>query len=140
MFFDDGLAVSSGYTNIFEYILKKMEIKFKHIDGYCKLISKKNKGKNFKKFNKKILNRTQSARNINEELNKKSQTINHSWNAIFIKGEWYFCDCLLGSGSLEEEEDIISQINLKQLDINNNIYNYNNNNITNGKNTKSSER
>ena len=138
--FDDGLAVSSGFTNIFEYILKKMEIKFKHIDGYCKLIPKKNKGKNIKKLNKKILNRTQSARNINEELNKMSQTINHSWNAIFIKGEWYFCDCLLGSGSLEQEEDIISQINLKQLDINNNIYNYNNNNnITNGNNTKSSE-
>ena len=31
--FDDGLAVSSGFTNIFEYILKRMEIKFKHIDG-----------------------------------------------------------------------------------------------------------
>ena len=39
--FDEGLAVSSGFTNLFEYILKKMEVKFKHIDGYCKLIPKK---------------------------------------------------------------------------------------------------
>ena len=138
--FDEGLAVSSGFSNIFEYILKKMEIKYKHIDGYCKLIPKKNNGK---KLNTKKLNRIQSARNINENIYKLSKTINHSWNAVFIKGEWYFCDCLLGSGSLEKEEDIITKINLKQLDINNNLYNYNNsnNNLTNGNNnnTKSSE-
>ena len=137
--FDEGLAVSSGFTNIFEYLLKKMEIKFRHIDGYCKLIPKKNK-KKIKKRDIKVLARTQSARNINEELNKLSEAVNHSWNAFFIKGEWYFCDCLFGSGSLEPEEDSITKLNLKQLDINNNLYNYNNNNaITNEENTKSSE-
>ena len=135
--FDEGLAVSSGFTNIFEYILKKMEVKYKHIDGYCKLIPKNKKVKN---QNQKMLKRTQSARNINEEISTISETINHSWNAFFVKGEWYFCDCLFGSGSLEQEEDIITQLNLKQLDINNNLYNYNNNNMTNGNNnTKSSE-
>ena len=133
--FDEGLAVSSGFTNIFEYILKKMEIKYKHIDGYCKLMPK---NKKLKKKNKKILSRTQSARNINEEMSKLSETVNHSWNAVYIKGEWYFCDCLLGSGSLEQEEDVITKLNLKQLDINNNLYNYNNN-MTNANNTKSAE-
>ena len=136
--FDEGLAVSSGFTNLFEYILKKMEVKFKHIDGYCKLIPKKQFEK-FKKNHKKALNRIQSARNINEEIYKLRETINHSWNAFFIKGEWYFCDCLLASGSLELEEDSITKLNLKQLDININLFNYNNNNLTNGNNTKSIE-
>ena len=122
--YDEGLAVSSGFTNLFEYILRKMEIKFKHIDGYCKLMPKKQPIKKLKK-NKK-LNRVQSAKNFNEAINELNDTINHSWNAFYIKGEWYFCDCLLASGSIEKEEDEITQMNLKQLDINNNFYNYNN--------------
>ena len=121
--YDEGYAVSSGFTNLFEYILRKMEIKFKHIDGYCKLMPKKKFVDKLKK-NKK-LNRIQSAKNFYETVNELNDTINHSWNAIFIKGEWYFCDCLFASGSIERKEDLITQINLKQLDINNNIYNYN---------------
>ena len=123
--FDRGLALSLGYSNLFEYILKKMEIKFKHIDGYCRLLPKKDKKI---KRGKKILLRNQSARNINDEISSLSQTVNHSWNAVFIKGEWYFCDCLFGSGSIEPEEDIITKMNLKQLDINNSLYNLNSNN------------
>ena len=133
--FDEGMAISSGFTNLFEYILRKMEIKYKHIDGYCKLMPKKNK-KKLKSRKQRVL----SANNLNDDMILFSQTINHSWDAIFIRGEWYFCDCLFGSGSIEPEEDDISKLNLKQLDINNNLYNYNNNynnNITN--NTKSSE-
>jgi hypothetical protein len=129
--FDEGMAISSGFTNLFEYILRKMEIKYKHIDGYCKLMPKKNK-KKLKSRKQRVL----SANNLNDDMILLNQTINHSWDAIFIRGEWYFCDCLFGSGSIEPEEDDISKLNLKQLDINNNLYNYNNN-ITN--NTKSSE-
>ena len=133
--YDEGLAVSSGFTNLFEYILKKMKIKFRHIDGYCKLMPKKEGNKKLK--NKKI-NRVQSAKNYNETINELNETINHSWNAIYIQNEWYFCDCLFGSGSIEQDEDLITQINLKQLDINNNIYNYNSS-MTNGTNTKNNE-
>ena len=134
--YDEGLAVSSGFTNLFEYILKKMEIKFKHIEGYCKLMPKKNKVKKLKKM--KRLNRVQSAKNFNETVTELNNTVNHSWNAFFIRGEWYFCDCLFGSGSIEQKEDLITQINLKQLDINNNLYNYNSN-MTNGNITKNNE-
>ena len=49
--FDDGLAISLGFTNIFEYILRKMEIKYKHINGYCKLMPKKILIQNLKKEN-----------------------------------------------------------------------------------------
>ena len=134
--FDEGLAVSSGFTNLFEYILKKMEIKFKHIDGYCKLMPKKNANKKLKK-NKKIY-RAQSAKIFNEVPEDLNEVVNHSWNAIYTRGEWYFCDCLFGSGSVEQDEDLITQINLKQLDINNNIYNYNSN-MTNGNMSKNNE-
>ena len=134
--FDEGLAVSSGFTNLFEYILKKMEIKFKHIDGYCKLMPKKNVNKKLKN-NKKIY-RAQSAKIFNEVPEDLNEVVNHSWNAIYIRGEWYFCDCLFGSGSVEQDEDLITQINLKQLDINNNIYNYNSN-MTNGNMSKNNE-
>ena len=120
--YEEGLALSSGYTNLFEYILKKMEIKFKHIDGYCKIMPKKNP---IKKLKQKKLNRVQSAKNFNEKINELNDTINHSWNAFYYKGEWYFCDCLFASGSIKYEEDEITKINLKQLNINNNFYNYN---------------
>ena len=133
--YDEGVAVSSGFCNIFEYILKKMKIKFKHIEGYCKLMPKKD---SIKKLKKKKMNRVQSAKNFNETINELNETINHSWTAFYTRGEWYFCDCLFGSGSIEQDEDLITKINLKQLDINNNIYNYNSS-ITNGNNTKNNE-
>jgi hypothetical protein len=120
--YDEGMGVSSGFTNLFEYILKKMEIKYKHIDGYCKLLPKKKPLKKIKKGNK--LNRVQSAKNFTETINELNDTVNHSWTAFFLRGEWYFCDCLFGSGSVEQEEDLATKINLKQLDINNNLYNY----------------
>ena len=133
--YEDGLALSSGFTNLFEYILKKMEIKFKHIDGYCKIMPKKNP---IKKLKQKKLNRVQSAKNFNEKINELNDTINHSWNAFYYKGEWYFCDCLFASGSIKYEEDEITKINLKQLNINNNFYNYNSIN-SNENSTKKNE-
>ena len=134
--YDEGMGVSSGFTNLFEYILKKMEIKYKHIDGYCKLLPKKKLVKKIKKGNK--LNRVQSAKNFTETINELNDTVNHSWTAFFLRGEWYFCDCLFGSGSVEQEEDLATKINLKQLDINNNLYNYNST-MTNGNTTKNNE-
>ena len=134
--YDEGMGVSSGFTNLFEYILKKMEIKYKHIDGYCKLLPKKKPLKKIKKGNK--LNRVQSAKNFTETINELNDTANHSWSAFFLRGEWYFCDCLFGSGSVEQEEDLATKINLKQLDINNNLYNYNST-MTNGNMTKNNE-
>ena len=137
--FDEGLAVSSGFTNIFEYILKRMEIKFKHINGYCKLMPKKNNNKKFKKIKLKNLIRTQSARNINEEILTLNESLNHTWNAFYLKGEWYFCDCLFSSGTIQLDEDNIAKLNLKQLDINNNLYHFNsnmNNRMTNDDNSK----
>ena len=36
--FKNKRALSLGFTNLFETFMKKLEIKCKHIEGYCKLL------------------------------------------------------------------------------------------------------
>ena len=136
--FENGLALSLGFTNIFEAILKKIDIKFKHIEGYCKYLprdnnilntSKQNNKNNMNSFtmynnsttssilhnSSKILNR-----NINDYYDKENEKIydyvNHCWNSFYYKGEWYLVDTLLGSGSFEIEEIIQEQNQFKSRD------------------------
>ena len=155
-----GKALSLGFTNLFEYILKRMEIKFKHLEGYCKLIPKNRKlnpySKTFllntinnfpnlkininnsnnnesyrkKKFYSpnnnlssstkdisKMVKSIKSSSNILTEMKKENNLpINHCWNAIYIKGEWYFVDTLFGSGGiLNEKLDLIRNPNEKRF-------------------------
>ena len=144
-----GKALSLGFTNIFEYILKRMEIKYKHLEGHCKLIPKNillnpvsslnnnlslntinnnimpniisNKSKNESvksiKYNSptnynsskknliKIVKQFKSNSNLLTERKPDDLPINHSWNAIYIKGEWYFVDTLFGSGGIEHKNN-----------------------------------
>ena len=137
-----GKALSLGFTNLFELLLKKMEIKFKHIEGFCKLIPQNNSminhtntinlpnlkikvnnsnNNNLRNENIKFnsMNNT-SKNNFNTKIKTFKRTsnltsrkptesvenplpINHCWNAIFIRGEWYFVDTLLGSGGISGE-------------------------------------
>ena len=163
-----GRALSLGFTNLFEYLLKRMEIKYKHIEGYCKLIPKNIKlnpyinnislnktiTNNFSNFNIRIkINNNNSNNNINNKynspiknsslindfsktikpfnsssnllsdrgINRKNLTnkqdylpVNHCWNAIYIKGEWYFVDTLFGSGGIFDEKFDYSRIQLEK--------------------------
>ena len=145
-----GKALSLGFTNLFEYLLKKMEIKFKRLEGYCKLIPKylklnpllennvpqiqtkiidqkyeSNRNK-FNSLNKKFdLVKTlskfkttiKSSSNILTDKNKQKESpINHCWNAVYIKGEWYFVDTLFGSGGiLDENLDMFKNQNEKRI-------------------------
>jgi len=147
-----GKALSLGFTNLFEYILKKMEIKYKHIEGYCKLLphnniihpnhlinnntnnisnlkininnintNKTNKPKYSTRYNSEANNKRIKAIQISNNLiiRKKAENdeiklpINHCWNAIYIRGEWYFVDALLASGGpiSINPEDILKNIN-----------------------------
>ena len=159
-----GKAISLGFTNLFEYILKRMEIKFKHLEGYCKLIPKnmklnpysnselslktitsnfpnlksKENNNNEDYINKKyfspdtkIMNSSstksfsnylksiKSSSNLFTERKKEKREnnypINHCWNAIYIKGEWYFVDTLFGSGGLLDEKDLFKNPNEKRI-------------------------
>jgi len=108
-----GIALSpNNIINIFEYFLKKIEIKYKHIDGYCKLLEQKkeNKSKLFvKKLKYKTLDnyflksRSKSAVNLDDISDLPEDITNHSWNAVYIKGEWYFIDPFFGSGGMIED-------------------------------------
>ena len=86
-------ALSIGFTNMFEYFLKKMEIRFKHLEGICKLIPKEDA-----KFMNLKINLTIDSNSPEKENNKS--LINHCWNAIYINRQWYFVDTLLGSGGV----------------------------------------
>jgi len=118
--FESKKALSIGFTNFFEYFLKRMEIRYKHIEGYCKLIPKNNsrfmtninEPNNPNNILNNNLNSTHTS-NINpfQTLNTSSSEkdistdefiINHCWNAIYIKREWYFVDVLLASGGVQE--------------------------------------
>ena len=169
-------ALSLGYTNLFETFMKKLDVKCKHIEGYCKLfperikyLSYNNNNSDNKINNNKsnIFNNNTSINNTKEKLNKNNKNnnsiaftmyntssiinsktlsasrtitnldlyndyenqndlsnhINHCWNAILYKGEWYLIDTVLGSCSFDKEK-IKSNLSLND-DINNenNIYN-----------------
>ena len=138
--FENGLALSLGFTNVFEAILKKLDVRFKHIEGYCKYLprdnlntSKKNKNSNnmstLTMYNNST---TSSVLNSSKFLNKQidiydTETesiydyINHCWNSFYYKGEWYLVDTLLGSGSFEIEDIIKEQNQFKSRDPNENF-------------------
>ena len=122
--FETKRALSIGFTNILEYFLKKMEIKYKHIEGICKLIPYSNS-----KFmpNTNSTNTAIKSNSPEKEPKKEySSLVNHCWNALYINRAWYFVDTLLGSGGLNLIE-IKSQIfqeetNSSDFDFNFNPY------------------
>ena len=137
--YESGLALSLGFTNIFEAILKKLDVKFKHIEGYCKFLPKDNTNYsnniNSSKKNKNNLSSTltmynnsstSSVLNNSKFLNKNTDYdietesiydyINHCWNSFYYKGEWYLVDTLLGSGSFEIDDIIKEQNQFKSRD------------------------
>lgn len=93
-------ALSIGFTNFYEYILKKMEIKYKHIEGYCKLIPKNDSKFMINQTPNLSLNTTNISNLKDKEEMHNSSLINHCWNSIYINREWYFVDTLLGSGGV----------------------------------------
>jgi hypothetical protein len=123
--YENGLALSQGFTNIFEAILKKLDVRFRHIDGYCKFLPKDNNySSELKKGNKNntstmynssisssLFNSSKYVNTYDNETDSILDYINHCWNSFYYKGEWYLADTMLGSGSFEIE-DIIKDSNL----------------------------
>ena len=143
-----GKALSLGFTNLFELLLKRMEIKYKHLEGYCKLIpnniirpnqpmidqnlkiqidnennkiekysTRYNTSKN--KLDSKIKTiRSTTNLSIAKTIKKEEESlpINHCWNAIYIRGEWYFVDTLLGSGGISgDNSELLKNSNDKKF-------------------------
>ena len=111
--FESKKALSIGFTNFFEYFLKRMEIRYKHIEGFCKLIPKNNSrfmtnsddskiNANSTHMSKSNAFQTLNTSSSEKDLNIDEGNINHCWNAIYIRREWYFVDALLASGGVAE--------------------------------------
>ena len=80
LIFHSGYADSNFFTKLFEYMCKQARLRCKHIDGYCK--------------------------HMDLPYFKPGTDIsvpNHCWNAFTVKGEWYFCDVLFGSGGIKRK-------------------------------------
>jgi hypothetical protein len=60
---------------------------------------------------KKTIKPIKSTSNLLLRKNKENNLpINHCWNAIYIKGEWYFVDTLFGSGGVLSDKIDVSKI------------------------------
>ena len=82
LIFHSGYADSNFFTKLFEYMCKQARLRCKHIDGYCK--------------------------HMDLPYFKPGTDIsvpNHCWNAFTVKGEWYFCDVVFGSGGIKRKVD-----------------------------------
>ena len=149
--YESGLGLSLGFTNIFEAILKKLDVRFRHIEGYCKYLPKDNNSSNnnsnspkknnenknnvsFTMYNNStnssaILNNSKSNSNkffdmYEPETENVYDCINHCWDSFWYKGEWYLVDTLFGSGSVEIEDKIkdANQIKSKNPEENFNMF------------------
>ena len=99
-------ALSEGFCNLFEYLCKKKNLRFRRIIGYSKFlnINENNNAKNSSGFFNSSSGIFNSTSYVNSTINNKTISNNkilennHCWNAIFAKGKWYFVDCLMGAG------------------------------------------
>ena len=124
-----GIALNPNYfSSILEFFLKKIQIKYKHIEGYCKLMEKNDENK--KNIQKKLKNksffnlksqRSKSTTSIKDNSLLPENTINHTWNAVYVKGEWYFVDAFFGSGGFIK--DVPAPQNSKSLTKEKNSFN-----------------
>ena len=146
--YESGLGLSLGFTNLFETIMKKLDVRFRHIEGYCKYLprdnsdfinnlysTKKNNNKNnisLTMYNNST--NTSSILNSSKFMNSNKffdyyepeteniyDYINHCWDSIWYKGEWYLVDTLFGSGSVEIEDKIAGPNQIASKDPNENF-------------------
>ena len=146
--YESGLGLSLGFSNIFETILRKLDVRFRHIEGYCKYLprdnsdfinnlnsTKKNNNKNnisLTMYNNStntssILNSSKFMNNnkffdyYEPETENIYDYINHCWDSFWYKGEWYLVDTLFGSGSVEIEDKIAGPNQIASKDPNENF-------------------
>ena len=147
--YESGLGLSLGFTNLFETIMKKLDVRFRHIEGYCKYLPRDNSDfinnlystkKNNNKNNNISLTMYNNSTNTSSILNSSKfmnsnkffdyyepeteniyDYINHCWDSIWYKGEWYLVDTLFGSGSVEIEDKIAGPNQIAPKDPNENF-------------------
>ena len=143
-------ALALGFTNLFEALMRKLDVKCKHIEGYCKILPDraiyaayndnnnnnnsslfKSNSSNYNSLYKEKDNKNSSivftmynnSSTIRNQLietskilskfnfyndfeveNDLSGYVNHCWNAIYYKNEWFFVDTVLGSCNFDKNK------------------------------------
>ena len=78
-------ALSLGFTNLFEYLLKKLGVKVKHIDGYCKLIPSRDKEKEINNSNNSKINDLENLNNTSSHIDSNFNNTNNNSKTLFTK-------------------------------------------------------
>lgn len=84
--FQSGVANNFQFCKLFEYMCKLKRMRFKRIDGFCKGM---------------VLPHFKAGTEVTG--------INHSWEAIMVKGEWYFLDLTFGSGGIKPKSEFLQE-------------------------------
>ena len=78
-------ALALGFTNVFESLMKKLEVKCKHIEGYCKLLPDRIK---YLSYNNTEDNNNSSSNNnlnnLNTSINNTKENINNKNNNSIV--------------------------------------------------------
>ena len=109
-------ALSLGFTNLFEELMKKLEVKCKHIEGYCKLLPDRVKYISLNtdtnsSFNDSIIkNKSKEKNNI---FNKNASIVFTRYNDSSIINTKYLgvSKTMTKVNAIEEDEDISEYIN-----------------------------
>lgn len=84
--FQSGVANNFQFCRLFEQMCKIKRMRFKRIDGFCKGM---------------VLPKYKAGMDVSG--------VNHSWEAIMIKGDWYFLDLTFGSGGIKQKSEFLHE-------------------------------
>ena len=115
--FRNGIALAEGFCNLFEHFCNAKRLRIRRLYGNCLLMPKHSSQSNTNTVNLNSYNSINTKRHqirlhMKLPLTRKDN-VNHVWNAIFFKNEWYPCDVVLGAGGAIEKHphDTVSHFN-----------------------------
>ena len=116
--FRNGVALAEGFCNLFEHFCNAKRLRIRRLYGNCLLMPKHSSHGstntvNTNNYSSLISNKRHQIRLHMKLTPTHSDSVNHVWNAIFFKNEWYPCDVVLGAGGAIEKHphDTVSHFN-----------------------------
>ena len=115
-------ALSLGYTNLFETFMKKLGVKCKHIEGYCKLLPDRNVYLSYNNNNNSsIIKNNNSIYNNASIYNSKENFINRNNSIMFTM----YNDSSIINNKIVGPSRTLSKINyFEDIELENDLSNY----------------
>lgn len=114
-------ALSLGFTNLFETLMKKLEVKCKHIEGYCKILPNRIKYLSYANANSSRDNNTSNIYNNASIINTKENFNNKNNNSIVFT--MYNNSSIMNSKFLGASKTL-TKLNLYDYENENDLSNY----------------